>query len=375
MRPVDVLGYATNFEGQPAIAAARILARLSAGQMAIAQSVGRFTSLDRHLGPVTTLPGKHDGESFQVRFHQQIRFPIVSRGSPPEAGGAPAAMSYETFTHKVKQEIRALLQDPRLHPLREALAPQADGVGAEDVLVPSPSAPLIRALDHLHQATERCLSILAVQHSDWMPQTRAVAEKIFGWLVILAVNRDQMQEAGLAFDPWQGGITVQVPVATEAGIEVLMAALGDRAAAFIRQDDSHHGPRIFGQGGLTADELERGIGATEPLEDILKHIWVKVMETEEAPTAPLSDEQKQQLEATIKNRERRKARHYYITVPAARSHSPWSDRTLLTRLLQTLPSLRCLQITGGENQQLWLIDEADLWASIAEFLRLLRDVP
>ena len=75
LREVNVLGYSSNFEGPPAIAAARILAKLPTGLFAVEQAVWDFRYLGRQLGAPETLEGKHRGEAFSVRVHQQITFP------------------------------------------------------------------------------------------------------------------------------------------------------------------------------------------------------------------------------------------------------------------------------------------------------------
>ena len=82
MRSVDVLGYHTNFEGRPAIAAARILAELSSGWLAVGKSAWQFTALAQHLGEDQRLPGKHEGEAFSVRLHQRVRFPTPTSALP-----------------------------------------------------------------------------------------------------------------------------------------------------------------------------------------------------------------------------------------------------------------------------------------------------
>jgi hypothetical protein len=75
LREVNVLGYSSNFEGPPAIAAARILAKLPTGLFAVEQTVWDFRLLGRHLGEPETLAGKHRGEEFSIRVHRQITFP------------------------------------------------------------------------------------------------------------------------------------------------------------------------------------------------------------------------------------------------------------------------------------------------------------
>lgn len=81
MRPVDVLGYSSNFEGRPAIAAARVLARLPSGQLAVEESAWELGRLAQDLGDPETLHGKHPGEAFRIRIHRRISFP-VDRDTP-----------------------------------------------------------------------------------------------------------------------------------------------------------------------------------------------------------------------------------------------------------------------------------------------------
>lgn len=85
MRSVSVLGYSSNFEGRPAIAAARILARLESGLLAVDESASPFPTLARDLAEPEERTGKHPGETFSTRVHRKIRFPLpagVSSGPP-----------------------------------------------------------------------------------------------------------------------------------------------------------------------------------------------------------------------------------------------------------------------------------------------------
>lgn len=82
MKNVNVLGYNSNFEGMPAIAAARILAKVAAGILAIDESAWGF--LESACLPPVTLPGKHAGEDFRVRQHRSISFAAPASALPPE---------------------------------------------------------------------------------------------------------------------------------------------------------------------------------------------------------------------------------------------------------------------------------------------------
>lgn len=84
MKWVDVLGYSSNFEGRPAIAAARILSKLRSGLLAVEESAWVFEPLARHLGKALRIEGKHQGEGFSIRLHRENIFPTSLDG--PSAG-------------------------------------------------------------------------------------------------------------------------------------------------------------------------------------------------------------------------------------------------------------------------------------------------
>lgn len=82
MRRVNVLGCGWNFEGRPAIAAARILAKLEAGSFAVEERAWTPGLRDDLEGPMT-IPGKHEEEEYTVWLHSRIRFPSVVRSRAP----------------------------------------------------------------------------------------------------------------------------------------------------------------------------------------------------------------------------------------------------------------------------------------------------
>ena len=62
------------------------------------------------------------------------------------------------------------------------------------MLVPADPALLPQALLHMHQATQDCLRRLAEQQSQHVTRTKSVAQDIFGWQVILAVDHAHLQD-------------------------------------------------------------------------------------------------------------------------------------------------------------------------------------
>lgn len=280
----------------------------------------------------------------------------------------------ESPLRKIRNQIHLLLKQPRAVSLLDELNRQAGAQSVEEMLAPQQAGSLIDSLETLNKATVSCLQRLAEEQKlDRIDHIKKVAKDVFGWLVLLAVNRDQMAASGCAFNPWQGGIEVAVPLETEAGTEVMVSSLGNRDSRFKLKYDNKNNPQVVGQDSFTADELEDGIGRDDQLTGILRRIWVEVMKSE-APV-PFGQREQKQLQAWLARSGKFEKSHYYITVPPGHHSSPLADKELLNRLLQALPSLHVIYIGGEQSGTILLLDEYDLWASIRAFLLMLRDLP
>src|SRR5262249_17249639 len=151
-------------------------------------------------------------------YKQTPYFPTaLQTASPPEEVSSQAAnpleerpsvdvVSYEELASKIRSRIWESLMPPDMQAFRDALASQMPGVAAEDVLIPPQPADLIEALDRVHTATQMCVQQWTTQHPDRVDRLKNVAKTIFGWLVTLAVNHEQVHKAGHAFNPWEGGV-------------------------------------------------------------------------------------------------------------------------------------------------------------------------
>jgi len=290
-------------------------------------------------------------------------------GRPPPRFPEPLPL-----IRKIRDRIRSLLKEPRGIFLQDAIAQQAGEQSAVAALVPQQPDSLLDALNLMYHATVNCLQKLkAEQKPTAIDPTKEVAREVFGWLVLLAVNIEQVNRSGCSFDPWKDGIEVTIPLELEAGTEVLVSYLGDRAAWFTVKYDNRNRPRVVGRDAFSIDGPEMGIGQTDPLTEILKCIWVEVRKSE-API-PFGPKERNQLQAMLKGRQKRKQSHYYITIPSQDDGSPLSDKALLRRLLEVLPSLRIMYIGSGQGEGILLLNEYDLWESILAFLEMLRDLP
>jgi hypothetical protein len=383
LRDLDVLGCSANFEGWPAIAAARVLAKLSPGELAVEASAAEaFSALCDQCGEVMELPGKaHDVEPFQVRLHRRIRFPTPPRVRPA-ANGLPAEAkaevsvsvplaSYEAVAQDVKARIRHILDEPYMQCLGDSLVAQGQGKAAEDVLVPAQPGDLLRAVFALHRAAQSCLPQLT--EPPLRTQVVQGIETLLGLQVLLVVDRQQLQAQQLAFDPQQSGIQKDIPLQLEIGIEVLVSSLRDEPASFVLRYDSRKQHRVMGRDSLPVDDtLEHGLSHRDQLKGILQHIWADVMKPEAIPTT-FDPHETSRLRARLENNEERWQHCYYISIPMDPAHALRADQTLLNALTEVLKPWRVLKLVGAHSAGLLLTDEYRFHDAVEVLLQLLQD--
>lgn len=284
LRQVDVLGFSSNFEGWPAIAAARVVAKLEPGELAIEQSVWEFASVLRDCGDPKPIPGKAHDTPFQVRIHRRIQFPttVATAGAAAAAAASRQLAPYEAFAQTVRQQIHAILERSHMQEIREAITAQSHEVSPEDILVPAQPEALLEAMDSLHQATESCRPGWQAQPPATQKLLKQSLKDIVGRQALLIMNCEQLQ--ALALDPQQDGLTRDIPLAMEAGLEVLVSSLGERAADFVLRIDNQQRARVIGRTSFLADELEHGLAHTDQLTGLLQRIWSEVMKPGAATT-------------------------------------------------------------------------------------------
>jgi hypothetical protein len=192
-----------------------------------------------------------------------LRPSLLGVEGQPVSGLASVSVLSTESARRVKIAIRRLLsKNAAGHLLREAIEQQAEGnQKAEDVLVPAPPASLYDALRAMYHATAHCLQKLVEEDSARLEQAKSIAEEVFGWQVVLAVDHDQVQSAGIALDPRQTQLTLQsLPLETAAAGEVLLSSRGERAAWF-----RPLGADVVGRDGFMVDDLEEGISQEDHL--------------------------------------------------------------------------------------------------------------
>jgi hypothetical protein len=303
--------------------------------------------------------------------------PSVPPGFPAGRGHVkrqpPRFPSPPLLFNKIKDQIRSLLNQAHAHCLCNEIIQRSGKESAIDALVPQPSEFSVEILDLMHHATKDCLDKLAEQKPDMVDSVKRIAQEIFGWLVLLAVDVDQVRCSGCGFNPWQAGTEATIPLESEAGTEVLISSLGERYACFILRYDRKNRVRAVGRDSFMADDLEDGLHPDDRLKGILQRIWVATKIEGEAPND--LEQLKRKLKPKLEGRERRKEGHYYITIPSDRQHSPLADKQLLKSIIDAVPPLRVIYLGSGQSEGILLMEEDSLWESIEAFLLMLRDTP
>lgn len=105
---INVLGTSWNFEGRAAVAAARVLAKLDLGVLAVEKD-GWTDAMLPSLGDPKTIAGKREGEEFAIRIHSRISFPASF-----EAGEKPQQYFLDDEDADAKPENNASPQEERV---------------------------------------------------------------------------------------------------------------------------------------------------------------------------------------------------------------------------------------------------------------------
>jgi hypothetical protein len=276
----------------------------------------------------------------------------------PEPGGQGGQPVSAVDLRKVHAEIGKLLAKSAGEELRKALlteAGQGQGSKAEDVLLP-PGTPfeLEAAINRLHEAAKVARAGLVERRPAQTDEFVQLSASILGWLLLLAVREDWAAAGGGLGDVE----LIEIPVTTEAGLEIVTARLrGHEARMNVGADLGVHG-----RDRLAYGDLELGLTQTDALREVKRLIWVKVMKTEPPP----GGDWEARLASTLRLRHRRNEGNYYISIPGDRPGDTPHHQDMLRRLRTDLPELRFFVI-GGSAGGVLLLPENDLEALISEF--------
>ena len=297
--------------------------------------------------------------------------------SPPEfpPKRSPPQQTQTEFTKQVRQELGKLLSQKKLAPLLVDLPGclSKDGqqeIRPECVLLPPQGSFFVESsVRTLHAAVKKCLERLGDQDSGAIPDIRDKITEVLGQLILLAVSEDWLQKNAEQWEYLLKTQYIEIPLKTEAGVEVVVARL-HKHQAHIRQKD---GSRIDGANRIIVGDLELGIADDDRLIELKKLIWSAIFHDPKPPD-PFDRDAEINLNSTLEFRNQ-DGEHYYITVPASRYRSVDGDTTLLASLSRDLPYLGAFLIGIENGDQVLVIEEPRFVALIQEFFRMLGKYP
>jgi len=214
--------------------------------------------------------------------------------------------------------------------------------------------------DILYPVVKRCLSELDVD-SSFYQKTWKAAKAILGWLSLLVVSDEWVEDQERLINADDLNFTVQVKTASGV-VEVASA----RFRQFQPQLEAMSGKfEVYGQGAILPPQLNSGWGDDFPVERILIEIWNKVFPEDalQPNVDNLSDKKLKTLKRTLESREKHKTHHYYIPIP--------ENQDIARKVLEKLPSIAIVYLTSSAiGSTLRIEDETSFTTVIREFLTM-----
>lgn len=298
---------------------------------------------------------------------------LSSSESPPNR--SPPQQAQTEFTKQIRQELGKLLGQKKLTPLLMDLPGCLSKDGQQEIrpecvlLPPQGSFSVESSIRTLHFAVKKCLERLGDQDRGAIPDIKDKITDVLGQLILLAVSEEWLQKNAEQWEHLLKTQYIEIPLKTEAGVEVVVARL-HKHQAHIRQKD---GSRIDGANRIIVGDLELGIADDDRLIELKKLIWSTVF-NDPKPPDPFDRDAEINLNSTLEFRNQ-DGEHYYITVPANRYRSVSGDASLLARLSHDLSYLGAFLIGVENGDQVLVIEEPRFMALIQEFFRMLRKYP
>ena len=296
---------------------------------------------------------------------------------PPESppSRSPPQQAQTEFTQQLRQELGKLLSQKKLAPLFVDLPGCLSKDGQQDIrpecvlLPPQGSFSVESSVRILHAAVKKCLERLGDQNRGAIPDIKDKITDVLGQLILLAVSEEWLQKNADQWERLRKSQYIEIPLKTDAGVEVVVARL-HKHQAHIRQKD---GSRIDGANRIVVGDLELGITQDDRLIELKKLIWSAIF-NDPKPPDPFDRYAEIHLNSTLEFRNQ-DGEHYYITVPASRYRSVGGDATLLARLSRDLSYLGAFLIGIENGDQVLVIEEPRFVALIQEFFRMLGKYP
>jgi len=192
------------------------------------------------------------------------------------------------------------------------------------------------------------------------------AVSVVGWLVLLCVDEAWLEKEKT------GTVTLEIPVKSEAGVEIVVARL-NRDKAKLSVEESELSVEVVGQNRINCNPwtyIEQGPDAGEWVSFIKKALWLKIFKKEVPKETAFTTGMNEQLNARLKMKSLLKEPHYLTLKKSAGKPGfkhQLTDPLVLTPLMKDLPDLKLMVLDAGEGKEILLVPEEDLNACLLEF--------
>ncbi|MDD5323323.1 MAG: hypothetical protein PHD43_22465 [Methylococcales bacterium] len=179
---------------------------------------------------------------------------------------SPRYVLNDVFIRIVRDKVKCILATDKLGALafREALLKnQLPGLAPEEVLIPNHGSVSPESAIRVWRKT---VQTTLEQARDHLAEIKQCASDIMGWLILLCVDGNRLQQDRASFIDLDNATEIVIPVKTQAGIEVFVARLQERPAKFQLKGTD----KALGEGYVDPADLELGLLKADWLREIQK---------------------------------------------------------------------------------------------------------
>ena len=273
---------------------------------------------------------------------------------------------------KVQKAICDILQNRRLHYLRKYLALEFNISNEPDTanliaLRLVSGEDLLDTIAAMGLAVEKAVQEIRSREEkirDWIKDTWEESVNILGHLVLLVVNPDWLDAFHLkSFEH----IRFEIPVKTDAGIEVVYSGITGTPARF-GADTPREKKSSFVQGRdcMAYPAPESGFDVHNTANAIVESISGKLLPEKSLDRGNLSTREWYAYLNRILKRRKQKGFHCYLLPRQSHSHSPDRSMSVYKTLKEKIPHLDIILINMGDESAL-IVSEPEFNADLTEF--------
>jgi hypothetical protein len=220
--------------------------------------------------------------------------------------------------------------------------------------------------DILRPATIACLQNLH-QAGDEFRHHWEAAREVLAWLCVLAVKPEWVADVEQDANGF-AGISFEIPVKTDAGVEILCSRYRQRKPTFSKETGKSDIP---GENCFVVPLVTGSFAINKVLHEFLVTIWNQVIPCDKrAITSVLSKDEIGFLDAVLDVREENKEEHHYLAFSPGKN-TALDNEIFLAELLSKLPHLVVIRkITSSGSSPLLVSNELKLLAVIISFFKI-----